>query len=62
LQCVKPNGWFNKKERKKYNAAVALHREMVDGRESSIEQLICKHIPSAKDIIAERALVDDHKD
>jgi hypothetical protein len=59
LECVRPNSWFSKKERKKFDATVAIFREMVDGKGSSIEQLICKYVPSAKDIIAEKALVED---
>ena len=59
-----PDGLFNGKEKKKYDAAI----EMLDKIKSvppsglSAEEVICNNIPGAKDIIAERALVNDHKE
>ena len=62
FECKKPIGWFSKKDKNKYDAAmIVLYEIRGDRKPSSIEDLICQHVPSAKDIIAEKALVDDHK-
>ena len=51
------------KEKKKFDDAMNLLYEIRSGIiRNSAEELICKHIPAAKEIIAEMALVNDHKD
>jgi hypothetical protein len=62
FEVLMPTGFFKSKEKRKFNEALKLVREMRSGEPiTSVEDIICEHITYAKDIIAERALVDDHK-
>jgi hypothetical protein len=58
LMCRKP--WFFSSERKMYDNAVAIYCKMTNTT-STLENIICDIVPSAKEIIAEQALVDDHE-
>jgi hypothetical protein len=63
FECVRPNKFFDRKNRKKFDTAAQIISEIRGGEDTSpVEALICEHVPSAKDIIAERALIDDHKE
>jgi hypothetical protein len=59
---VKPPWIWSFKSRKRFNSALSTLNDMQEGRhpDVSAESLICKCIPLAKDIIAEKALVGDH--
>lgn len=60
--CYRPI-YLSRKNRKKYDSAIAIFHE-IQGNNKVVpetEKLICDTIPSAKDIIAERALVNDHE-
>ena len=62
FECTYPSGWFSGKEKNRYKEVVRLITEMRQGKQpDSFEQLICEFVPSAKDVIAEKALVDDHE-
>ena len=62
FECKRPVGFFSSKDRKEFDVAMEMLNEMRHiPRPDSVEGLICKIIPSAKDIIAEKALIDDHK-
>jgi len=63
FECNRPFGLFSGKQSAKFKATMQIINDMRVGRRggSSVEELICQHIPVAKDIIAEKALVDDHK-
>jgi hypothetical protein len=60
-RAKRPGGIFQGKRKKVFDDAVRMVKEITTGKlPESTEKLICKLIPSAKDIIAERALVGDH--
>lgn len=60
LTADRPGGFFNKKEKEKYDAALELFEQIQSGFcQDTVEELIIKHLPCAKDIIAETSLVED---
>jgi hypothetical protein len=60
ISCHRP-GFFDKK-RKIYDSSVAILDKLMSQRRSGdMEKTICECIPSAKDIIAEKALINDHE-
>lgn len=60
LKCERP-GFFKRKPRVAFDDVVTRFKR-IKGRflPSDLEKAICDNIPSAKDIIAEKALVGDH--
>jgi hypothetical protein len=55
--------WFFSKNRKKFNTASDILKNIMKKEigHTTTEELICKLVPSAKDIIAEQNLIDDNK-
>lgn len=59
----KQPGFWSFKENRIANKLYSMLKDMYGGTtSSSTEQVICKNIPTAKDIIAERSLLNDNKD
>jgi len=62
-EVKRPHGFFNRSERQRYDKLIAILSEVKSGyHTSSAEELICQNIDCAKDIIAERSLVEDDGD
>lgn len=63
-EITRPSGIFNRKDRKIFDETMRLLAEVHNDKSPSsggAEENICKHIPCAKDIIAEKALIKDHE-
>lgn len=57
--CERP-GFFSFKAREKYDKVMELFKQMTgESKPTSVEENILRCIPAAKDIIAEKALVED---
>lgn len=60
LKCERP-GFFKRKPRAAFDDVVTRFKKIKSRfLPSDLEKAICDNIPSAKDIIAEKALVGDH--
>lgn len=59
-EVKRPSGMFRRKDKNTFDSAMKLFDELKRGRTVlSVEEQICRHVACAKDIIAERALVED---
>jgi hypothetical protein len=61
FRCPRPGGLFKRKDKKTWDESFNIIQEIKSGVQivDSVEELICRNIPAAKHIIAERVLVED---